>query len=181
VLSATKRRETEDFVVARLAWKPHRARVLARRHTDQHLVERPARQKVRLLDRHPAGKLQFGATAATHPGPPDCSLAAMPADLAADQAPSMGPPVRVALVALTTKLFRISRKHRLDRRSPSLQAQPIKATLELLKPLDHQGRQRQRTRRQRRTLVHRLQSVMFRHGVDLLALGLRFATSSLVA
>jgi hypothetical protein len=30
-------------------------------------------------------------------------------------------------------------------------------------------------------LVHRLQSDMFRHGVDLLALGLRFATSSLVA
>ena len=32
-----------------------------------------------------------------------------------------------------------------------------------------------------RTLVHRLQSDMLRHGVDLLALGLRFATSSLAA
>ena len=93
----------------------------------------------------------------------------------------MGPPVSVALVALATKLLRISRKHRLDRRSPGLQAQPVEATLELFKFLDHQSRQRQRTCRQRHPLVQCLQSDMFRHGVDLLALGLRFATSSLLA
>jgi hypothetical protein len=105
----------------------------------------------------------------------------MPADLAADHAPAMALPVSVTLVALATKLFRVSHKHRLDCRSPRLQAKPIETTLELLKPLDHQRWQRQRTHRQRRSLVHRLQSDMFRHGVDLLALGLRFATSSLVA
>src|SRR2546430_2624163 len=58
----------------------------------------------------------------------------------------------------------------------SLQAQSVKAALELLKPLDHQRWQRQRARRQRRTLVEPLQFDMLRHGVDLLALGLRFAT-----
>src|SRR5260370_15776741 len=105
----------------------------------------------------------------------------MPADLAPDHSPAMALPVSVTLVALTTKLLRISRKHRLNCRSPGLQAQPVEATLELLKPLNHQARQRQRTHRQRRPLVHRLQSLMFRHGVDLLALGLRFATSSLLA
>ena len=93
----------------------------------------------------------------------------------------MALPVSVTLVALATKLFRIRRKHRLDRRSPGMQAQPVEAALELLKSLDHQGRQRQRTYRQRRPLVQRLQFDMFRHGVDLLALGLQFATSSLVA
>ena len=157
------------------------ARVLARRHTDQHLVERPARQQVRLLDRLPAGKLQFRAAALPHPWSPEGSLAAMPADLVADQAPSMGPPVGVALVALATKLFRVNCQHRLDRRGPSPQAQPVEVALELFKPLDHQRRQRQRSRRQRRPLVHPLQCGMFRHGVDLLALGLRFATSSLAA
>ncbi len=105
----------------------------------------------------------------------------MPADLAADHSPAMALPISVTVVALATKLFRISRKHRLDCCSPGLQAQPIEAALELLKSLDHQRRQRQRTCRQRRPLVHRLQSDTFRHGVDLLALGLRFATSSLGA
>ena len=52
----------------------------------------------------------------------------------------MALPVSVTLVALATKLFRISPKHRLDCRSPSLQAQPVEATLELLKPFDHQRR-----------------------------------------
>jgi hypothetical protein len=60
----------------------------------------------------------------------------------------MALPLSVALVALATKLFRISRKHCVDCPSPSLQAQTVEAA--------------------------------FRHGVDLLALGLRFATSSLV-
>jgi hypothetical protein len=45
----------------------------------------------------------------------------------------------------------------------------------------HQRCQRQRIRCHRRPLVEPLQFDMFRHGVDLLALGLRFATSSLVA
>lgn len=93
----------------------------------------------------------------------------------------MALPVSVTLVALATKLFRISPKHRLDCRSPSPQAQTVEATLELLKPFDHQRRQRQRIRYQRRPLVHPLQYDTFRHGVDLLALGLRFATSSLRA
>src|SRR5271165_3551234 len=108
----------------------YRARILARRHTDQHLVECPARQKVRLLDRRPAGKLQFDAATATHPWPPDGSLAAMPADLAADHSPAMALPVSMTLVALATKLFRVSRKHRLDCRRPRLQAKPVEATLE---------------------------------------------------
>jgi hypothetical protein len=56
-----------------------------------------------------------------------------------------------------------------------------RAALELLKLLDHQSRQRQRARRQRGRLVELLQFDMLRHGVDLLALGLRFATSSLAA
>ena len=93
----------------------------------------------------------------------------------------MALPISVALVALAAKLVRIRRKHRLDGRSPSLQAQSVEAALELLKPLDHQSRQCQRARRQCRTLVKPLQFDMLRHGVDLLALGLRFATSSLVA
>ena len=67
-----------------------------------------------------------------HPWPPDRSLAAVPADLAANQAPSIG--LLVALVALAAKLFRISHKHRLNRRNPGLQAQAVETTLELLKP-----------------------------------------------
>jgi hypothetical protein len=47
----------------------------------------------------------------------------------------MALPVGVALVALAAKMFRISRQHRLDGRSSSLQAKPVKAALELLKPL----------------------------------------------
>src|SRR5712671_3302013 len=126
-------------------------------------------------------KLQFGATAATHSWPPDGCLAAVPADLAANHAPTMALPVSMVLVALAAKLFRIRRKHRLDGRSPSLQTQSVEAAFEFLESLDHQGRQRQRARCQRRTLVEPLQFDMLRHGVDLLALGLRFATSSLVA
>jgi hypothetical protein len=90
-------------------------------------------------------------------------------------------PLGVTLVAFATELFRISRNHRLDCRSPGMQAQTVEAALELLESFDHQGRQRQRARRQRRLLVHFLEFDMLRHGVDLLALGLRFATSSLVA
>jgi hypothetical protein len=93
----------------------------------------------------------------------------------------MALPVSVTLIALAAKPFRISRKHRLDRRSPSLQAQSVETALELFKPLDHQRRQRQRARRRRGRLVESLQLDMLRHGVDLLALGLRFATSSLAA
>lgn len=93
----------------------------------------------------------------------------------------MALPVSVPLIALAAKLLRIRRKHRLNGCSPSLQAQSLKATLELLKPLDQQRRQRQRSRRQRRMLVEPLQFDMLRYGVDLLALGLRFATSSLAA
>ena len=130
----------------------YRARVLARRHTDQHLVECPARQKVRFLDRRPARKLQFGAAALPHPWPPDGCLAAVPADLTIDHAPSMALPISVALVALATKLFRVSRKHLLDRRSPSLQAQTVEAALELRKPFDHQRRQRQRMQRIRKAV-----------------------------
>jgi hypothetical protein len=37
----------------------------------------------------------------------------------------MALPVNVTLVALATKLFRVSHKHRLDCRSPGLQTQPI--------------------------------------------------------
>jgi hypothetical protein len=96
------------------------------------------------LDRRPAGKLQFGAATLTHPWPPNGCLAAVPTDLTADHAPSMALLVSVALVALAAKLYRIRRKHRLDCRSPSLQAQLVKAALELLKPLDHQRWQRQR-------------------------------------
>src|SRR5258705_9559404 len=102
-------------------------------------------------------------------------------DLAANHAPTMALPVSMVLVALAAKLFRIRRKHRLDGRSPSLQTQSVEAAFEFLESLDHQGRQRQRARCQRRTLVEPLQFDMLRHGVDLLALGLRFATSSLVA
>src|SRR5262249_320584 len=195
VLSATNRRETEEFVRARrafggggLGWagqiagrQPYRPCILARRYTDQHLVERPARQKVRLLDRAPAGKLQFATAALPHPRPPNGSFAAMPADLATDRAPAMALPIRVPLVALATKLFRIRRKHRLAGRSPSLQAQPVEAALELLKSFNHQRGQCKCSGRQRRPLVRRLRFDMLRHGVDLLALGLRFATSSLVA
>jgi 7-keto-8-aminopelargonate synthetase-like enzyme len=99
----------------------------------------------------------------------------------------MALPVSVTLVAFATKLFRISRKHCLDGCSPGMQAQTVEAALELLKSFDHQRRQCQRTcrqrrtRSQRRTLVEPLQFDMLRHGVDLLALGLRFATSSLAA
>src|ERR1019366_3642538 len=132
-------------------------------------------------DRRPAGKPQLGTATLAHPGPPDCSLAAVPADLAADQAPAIGPPVTVTFVALAAKLLCIRRQHRLNRPSPSLQAQPVEAALEILEPFHHQRRQRQRPCRQRRPLVLRLQYVTFCHGVDLLALGLRFATSSLVA
>src|SRR5262245_36014444 len=85
----------------------------------------------RLLDRRPAGKLQFGTTALPHPRPPNGSLAAMPADLATDHAPAMTLSISVPLVALATKLFRIRRKHRLDGQSPSLQAQPVEAAEEL--------------------------------------------------
>src|SRR5438132_9134464 len=77
-----------------------------------------ARQQVRVLDRPPARKLHFGAAALTHAWPSDRRLATVPADLAADHAPSIALPVRVPLVALATKLFRISRKHRLNGRSP---------------------------------------------------------------
>jgi hypothetical protein len=55
----------------------------------------------------------------------------------------MALPVSVTLVALATELFRIRRKHRLDGRSPGLQAQTVEAALKLLKTLDHQRRQRQ--------------------------------------
>jgi hypothetical protein len=41
----------------------------------------------------------------------------------------MALPVGVTLVAFATKLFRISRKHGLDGRRPSLQAQTVKAAL----------------------------------------------------
>jgi hypothetical protein len=140
-----------------------------------------AQRDSRLLDRRPAGKLQFCALTLTHPGPQDGSLAAVPADLTIDHAPAMALPVSVTLVALATKLLRISREHRLDGRSPSLQAQSVETALEFLKSLDHQRCQRQRIRCHRRPLVEPLQFDMFRHGVDLLALGLRFATSSLVA
>src|SRR5438552_19205095 len=58
---------------------------------------------------------------------------------------------------------------------------PTIAAVELRKSLDHQRRQCQRAHRQRRPLVEPLQFDMLRHGVDLLALGLRFATSSLAA
>src|SRR5258708_12811841 len=87
----------------------------------------------------------------------------------------------MVLVALAAKLFRIRRKHRLDGRSPSLQTQSVEAAFEFLESLDHQGRQRQRARCQRRTLVEPLQFDMLRHGVDLLALGLRSATPTLLA
>jgi len=93
----------------------------------------------------------------------------------------MALPLSVTLVAFATKLFRISRKYRLDGRSPGMHAQTVEATLELLKPFDHQRRQCQRACCQCRTLVEPHQFDMLRHGVDLLALGLRFATSSLVA
>src|SRR5436309_2821166 len=113
--------------------------------------------------------------------PPDGGLAAVPADLTMDHAPAMALPVSVTLVALATKLLCIGREHRLDGRRPSLQTQSVETALEFLKSLDQQRCQRQRIRRQRRTLVEPLQFDMFCHGVDLLALGLRFATSSLVA
>src|SRR6266496_2042483 len=134
-----------------------------------------------VLDRPPARKLHFGAAALTHAWPSHRRLATVPADLAADHAPSIALPVRVPLVALATKPFRISRKHRLNGRSPSLKTQSVEAAVELRKSLDHQRRQCQRARRQRRPLVEPLQFDMLRHGVDLLALGLRFATSSLAA
>jgi hypothetical protein len=92
---------------------------------DQHLVERPTRQKLRLLDRRPAGKLQFGTAALTHPGSPDGCLAAMPANVAVDHAPAIALPASVTLIALATKLLRISRKPRLDGHCPSLQAQSV--------------------------------------------------------
>lgn len=52
----------------------------------------------------------------------------------------MALPIRVTLVALAAKLFRIRRKHRLDGRSPSLQAQSVEAAVKILKPFDHQRR-----------------------------------------
>src|SRR3974377_1038591 len=106
-----------------------RARVLARRPTDQHLVERPARQQVRLLHRRPTGKLQFGAATLTYPWPPDGSLAAMPADLTADHAPPMALPASVPLAALAAKLFRIRRKHPLDGPTPGLEARTDRGAL----------------------------------------------------
>ena len=77
----------------RLAWRAkapsrgsHRARVLARRHTDQHLVEHTsATASPPPLDRLPVVKCNFAALA--HPPPSDRSLAAVQADLAADKAP----------------------------------------------------------------------------------------------
>lgn len=90
-------------------------------------------------------------------------------------------PVSVALEALAAKLVRIRRKHRLNGRSPGLQAQSVEAALERLKPLDHQRWQCQYARFQGRTSVEPLQCDMLRHGADLLALGLRFVTSSLAA
>src|SRR5450830_1584412 len=63
-------------------------------------------------------------------------------------------PPAVAFVALAAQLRDIARQHRLNRRGPSPQAQPIEAPLEVLKSLDNQWRQRQRPRHQRRPLVH---------------------------
>jgi hypothetical protein len=83
-------------------------------------------------------------------------LAAMPAELAADHSPAMALPVSVTLVALTTKLLRISRKHRLNCRSPGLQAQPVEATLELLKPLPYVSSWRRSPGRQDCSAVGRL-------------------------
>src|ERR1039458_8963024 len=115
------------------------------------------------------------------PRPPDRSFAAVVVDLAHRYAPTMRRPPAVAFVGLAAQLCDIARQHRLDRRGPSPQAQPIEAPLEVLKSLDNQWRQRQRPRPQRRPLVHVLECDILRHGVDLLALGLRFATSSLAA
>ena len=47
----------------------------------------------------------------------------------------MALPVSVTLVALATKLFRISPKHRLDRRGPARRHRRSKLPFELLKPL----------------------------------------------
>jgi hypothetical protein len=49
----------------------------------------------------------------------------MLANLAVGHAPAMASPPSVTLVVLATKLVRISRKHRFNHHSPSLQAQPV--------------------------------------------------------
>src|SRR5437870_4071262 len=187
VLSATNRRETEDFVVARLA-RPARSPSGSRTERAYLRVATPISIWLNAQRDSKSAfwiAVQLGSSNSASPRSRTLGrrMAALPppTDLTADHAPSMALPVSVALVALAAKLFRIRRKHRLDCRSPSLQAQSVKAALELLKPLDHHRWQRQRARRQRRTLVEPLQFDMLRHGVDLLALGLRFATSSLVA
>jgi hypothetical protein len=54
----------------------------------------------------------------------------VPTDLAAGRAPSIALPISVTWIALAAKLFRISHKHGLDGRSPSLQAQALDAALE---------------------------------------------------
>ena len=75
------------------------------------------------------GSPTSAAATLTHAWPSD-RLATVPADFATDQAPSIAPPVRVPLVALATKLFRISRKHHLNGCSPSLKTQSVEAAVE---------------------------------------------------
>src|SRR5260370_11619380 len=106
--------------------------------TNKHPSECAGRCQVSIRGLRPAGKLLFGAAAATHSWPPDGCLAAVPADLAANHAPTMALPVSMVLVALAAKLFRIRRKHRLDGRSPSLQTQSVKAALVFLHSLSTQ-------------------------------------------
>ena len=112
----------------------------------------------------------------------------MPADLSIDRAPAKALPVRMTLVAFATKLLRISCKHRLNGRCPGMQAQTVEAALELFKSFDHQRRQCQCCRQRRTSIVSAVPWSnplftfdMLRHGVDLVALGSDFATSSLVA
>jgi hypothetical protein len=99
VLSATNRRDTGDFVVARLA-SPARSPSGSRTERAYLRVGTPISIWL---------NAQRDSPLDCRPTPPDSSLTAVPADLTIDHAPAMALPLSVTLVAFATELFRISR------------------------------------------------------------------------
>ncbi|MGY4408566.1 hypothetical protein ACVWW4_000302 [Bradyrhizobium sp. LB7.1] len=117
--------------------QPDSAAEPARRHIDQHQVNRPATEPVLLRRRFPARDRDLAAIHAPDPRALDLDLAAVETNPSPRSAPMVRPPRHIATVARPAGRRHIRLHHRAERLDPCRKAEPIEARSHFRKRFVH--------------------------------------------
>src|SRR2546429_3581683 len=148
--SATNRREAADFEVPSPAMTgispsgSRTARLLARRHVDQHQVHGPAAKQVLGLCRRPGRQRELMAVVTAHPRAMHGNLATMETDLSLGPAPAVADAASATIMRRAGELLRILAKHLLDGSDPGRQTEALEGAVHILPSRLKAGHERER-------------------------------------